>query len=100
MTAYRVSVDIGGTFTDCTAVADDGTVTIGKSPSTPTDFSQGFINSLQATANALKITLAELLAATEQMSHGTTVGINAVVSRTTGRVGDHRRSWRRVANPR
>jgi N-methylhydantoinase A len=87
MTAYRVSVDIGGTFTDCTAVADDGTVTIGKSPSTPTDFSQGFINSLQATANALKITLAELLAATEQMSHGTTVGINAVVSRTGSRVG-------------
>jgi N-methylhydantoinase A len=87
MRAYRVSVDIGGTFTDCTVVADDGAVTIGKSPSTPSDFSQGFITALQAAADALQISLSELLTATERMSHGTTVGINAVVSRTGARVG-------------
>lgn len=87
MSSYRVSVDIGGTFTDCTVVAEDGTVTIGKAPSTPRDFSEGFIDSLQAAAGALGVDLAQLLAATTEMSHGTTVGINAVVSRTGSRVG-------------
>lgn len=87
MSAYRVSVDIGGTFTDCTVVARDGSVTIGKAPSTPQDFSQGFINSLQAAAQALGLDLEQLLSQTSRMSHGTTVGINAVVSRTGSRVG-------------
>jgi N-methylhydantoinase A len=87
MSSYRVSVDIGGTFTDCTVVAADGRVTIGKSPSTPHDFSQGFIDSLEAAARALGLELGELLEQTARMSHGTTVGINAVVSRTGSRVG-------------
>jgi N-methylhydantoinase A len=87
VSGYRVSVDIGGTFTDCTVVAGDGTVTIGKSPSTPPEFGAGFINSVAAAAEAMGISLGDLLAQTERLSHGTTVGINAVVSRTGSRVG-------------
>ncbi len=87
MSGYRISVDIGGTFTDCTVVSDDGVVTVGKSPSTPSDFSQGFVDSLEAAARALDLELGALLARTSRMSHGTTVGINAVVSRTGSRVG-------------
>lgn len=86
MSDYRVSVDIGGTFTDCTIV-QDGEVTIAKAPSTPPDFSRGFVDALETGARALHIDLAELLERTERMSHGTTVGINAVVSRTGSRVG-------------
>lgn len=86
-TSFRVSVDIGGTFTDCTVVAQDGSVTIGKAPSTPHDFSQGFIDAVAAAARALGLDLGELLGRTSRMSHGTTVGINAVVSRTGARVG-------------
>lgn len=87
MSSYRISVDIGGTFTDCTVVAENGTVTIGKSPSTPGAFSQGFINAVSAAAEALGLDLSQLLARTSRLSHGTTVGINAVVSRTGARVG-------------
>jgi N-methylhydantoinase A len=87
MSSYRISVDIGGTFTDCTVVSDDGVVTVGKSPSTPADFSQGFIDSLETAALALGLELRELMASASRMSHGTTVGINAVVSRTGSRVG-------------
>ncbi|HVW48490.1 MAG TPA: hydantoinase/oxoprolinase family protein [Solirubrobacterales bacterium] len=87
MSTYRVSVDIGGTFTDCTVVAEDGTVTIGKSPSTPPAFATGFVNAVGAAAEALGMPLEALLAATSRLSHGTTVGINAVVSRTGARVG-------------
>jgi N-methylhydantoinase A len=85
--SFRVSVDIGGTFTDCTVVAPDGAVTIGKAPSTPDDFSRGFIDAVAAAALALGMELPELLERTSRMSHGTTVGINAVVSRTGSRVG-------------
>ena len=84
---YRISVDIGGTFTDCTVVAPDGAVTIGKSPSTPPEFATGFINSVAAAAEHMGMPLSDLLAQTDRLSHGTTVGINAVVSRTGARVG-------------
>ena len=42
---YVVGVDIGGTFTDCVVVDEEGRVTIGKALSTPADFSQGALNS-------------------------------------------------------
>lgn len=87
MSQYRVSIDIGGTFTDCTIVAGDGSVTIAKAPSTPSDFSQGFLDALENGAGELGLDLDGLLARTGRLSHGTTVGINAVVSRTGSRVG-------------
>ena len=55
---YRIGVDIGGTFTDCTVVAADGAVTIGKSPSTPPEFAAGFINSVAAAAERMGMPLA------------------------------------------
>ncbi len=84
---YRLGVDIGGTFTDCTIVSDRNEVTIAKAPSTPDDFSRGFFDSIEAGAGTLGLGLEELLGATTRLSHGTTVGINAVVSRTGARVG-------------
>ena len=44
--AFRIGIDIGGTFTDCTIVSPDGEVTIAKAPSTPDDFSRGFFGAL------------------------------------------------------
>ena len=85
--SYSVSVDIGGTFTDCTVVSGDGTVAIGKAPSTPTDFARGFINAVAAAAEGMGMELGDLLSETSRLSHGTTVGINAVVTRTGARVG-------------
>jgi N-methylhydantoinase A len=84
---YRIGVDIGGTFTDCVIVGSDGEVMIAKSPTTPEDFSQGFMNSIEVGAGSLGIGVAELLGSTSRLAHGTTVGINAVVSRTGARVG-------------
>src|ERR1700753_1645325 len=42
---YLIGVDIGGTFTDCIAIDEQGTVTIGKALSTGPDFAAGFLNS-------------------------------------------------------
>lgn len=85
--SYRVGVDIGGTFTDCAIVSDESEVTIAKAPSTPDDFSRGFFDAIEAGAREIGLRLDELLQATSRLSHGTTVGINAVVSRTGARVG-------------
>ena len=80
--SFRVSIDIGGTFTDSRSSRQDGSVTIGKAPSTPARLLAGFIDAVAAAARALGLELPELLERTSRMSHGTTVGINAVVSRT------------------
>ena len=43
---YVVGVDIGGTFTDCVVVDEAGQITIGKTLSSPDDFSHGALNSV------------------------------------------------------
>ena len=50
MNYYIAGVDIGGTFTDCVVVSNEGTITLGKALSTPDDFSIGVIDALRDTA--------------------------------------------------
>ena len=76
---YLCNVDTGGTHTDAVVIDEDGDVTEAKSPSTPDDFSRGFFNSLEVAANKKGLTLGELLGESELVSHGTTVGTNAII---------------------
>jgi len=80
---YAVGVDIGGTFTDAVVVAADGALALGKASTTPADLSLGFFRSIEAAAAELGLSIEALLARTTKLAHGTTVGINAIV---TGRV--------------
>jgi N-methylhydantoinase A len=72
----RIGVDTGGTFTDVVLYDDEsGTIHTTKTPSTPPDFDRGVLNGIE------KI-LAETdtdPATVEFLSHGTTVGTNAVL---------------------
>lgn len=87
MSRYLVGVDIGGTFTDCAVIDEQGVTTAGKVPSTPGDFSEGFFAAIQDAAGRLGLGLDDLLAGTRRLAHGTTVGINALVTRSGCRVG-------------
>jgi N-methylhydantoinase A len=78
---YSIGVDIGGTFTDCAVVGPDGDVFTGKVPTTPDDRSCGFFDSIEAAAARRDLTIEQLLAQTERLAHGTTAGINALVTR-------------------
>lgn len=78
---YFVGIDSGGTFTDCTIVSDDGTVTTSKSSSTPADPSVGIINSMRTAAASLDLTVYELLSDVEAFSHGSTVALNTLLQR-------------------
>ena len=47
---YILGVDIGGTFTDCVVMDEEGTITVGKALSTPDDFSRGALNAVRDAA--------------------------------------------------
>ena len=87
MSSYLVGVDIGGTFTDCVIIDNEGQVTTAKVPSTPSDFSTGMVNAVDASADALGISLEVLCRNTKLLTHGTTVGTNAVIQKKGAKVG-------------
>jgi N-methylhydantoinase A len=84
---YFCGIDIGGTFTDCVIVDDEGAVTLAKASSTPPDFSQGFLDAIALGAERLGLGLEEFLARTDLLLHGTTVGTNALVQMRGARTG-------------
>jgi N-methylhydantoinase A len=84
---YLVGVDIGGTFTDCVVIDEAGAVTTAKSPSTPDDFARGMIDAIEAASRQIGIAPGALYPKIALLSHGTTVGTNAVVQKRGAKVG-------------
>jgi len=87
VTAYRIGIDVGGTFTDVASVDADGRVVIAKSASTPRDPSEGLLAGLELLAAELGTDLGGLLARTRSIVHGTTVATNALLEKKGARVG-------------
>jgi len=87
MDALHVGVDIGGTFTDCVVVSRAGSLIATKSPSTPPHFAQGMLQAMTLAAERLGTDLAGFCRRIEVLSHGTTVGTNALIQRRGARVG-------------
>ncbi|WP_144182826.1 hydantoinase/oxoprolinase family protein [Elioraea rosea] len=85
--AYRIGIDVGGTFTDLVAVDDAGRVVHAKSPSTPEDQSLGVMEGLGLLATELGLSREAMLAETDRIVHGTTVATNALLERKGATVG-------------
>jgi N-methylhydantoinase A len=85
--SYFCGVDIGGTFTDCVVVGDDGQVFNTKVSSTPPTFHEGFLNALEAATDHLGKPLEEFLGETRLLLHGTTVGTNVLVQMRGAKTG-------------
>ena len=83
------AIDIGGTFTDCVLVDDEGQIAYGKSLSSPgDDFESGFFGSLEAAATQAGYEPDQLVSRlTRLVSHGSTVATNIVVEEKGARVG-------------
>ena len=80
---WYIGVDVGGTFTDLYALDETtGTVRTGKRPSTPDNPARAIIEGLQAMAARHAIDLGAL----RRLSHGTTVGTNALIQRRGGNI--------------
>jgi N-methylhydantoinase A len=82
----RVSVDIGGTFTDCVVAWDDERVET-KAPTTHHDLTEGFMNALEAAAEELGRPAESILREVDSVRYGTTLGTNALIERSGERVG-------------
>ncbi len=79
MAKYRISADIGGTFTDFVIEDQDtGEMKIGKVPTTPENPARGVLNGVEQ--------LVEDAADIDFFVHGTTVGLNAFLERRGARV--------------
>jgi N-methylhydantoinase A len=83
----RVSVDIGGTFTDMVITAPDGSVDMFKSTSTHDRLSAGVMNCFRKAADARGCGLDALLMQVDTIIHGTTVTTNALLTRTGVKTG-------------
>ena len=82
-----VGVDAGGTFTDAVLLRGDGARFVGKALSVPAAPEQGVLASLGVAAEAAGTSLGEMLAATDVIAHGTTVGLNALLTGNGAAVG-------------
>jgi N-methylhydantoinase A len=72
----RVGIDTGGTFTDVVAVDESsGDIVTTKTPSTPADPSEGFMNGVTKVLEHMTATGDDL----SKVSHGTTVATNALL---------------------
>ncbi len=85
--AFRIGIDIGGTFTDFTVVDDNGAVTLWKEDSTPEHPVQAIERGLAAVADSLNTGLAEFLQGVDLFVHGSTIATNAVIQRSGPRIG-------------
>jgi N-methylhydantoinase A len=82
-----IGTDIGGTFTDTIVMDDAGEVSIFKVPSTPDDNSKGVMASIELASDSMDLSVREFLGQVDTFYHGTTVGMNAVLTRSGSRVG-------------
>jgi len=82
----RVSVDIGGTFTDC-FLAYDGKYIEAKALTTHHNLASGFMEALGNACAELNLSVRDVLSTVDAVRYATTLGTNALIERNGPRVG-------------
>lgn len=82
----RVSVDIGGTFTDCFVVWD-GKYIEAKALTTHHNLALGFNEALGKACHVLELELEQILAEVDSVRYATTLGTNALIEHKGPRIG-------------
>lgn len=76
---FRISVDVGGTFTDLTIAEEGRLLGRHKSPTTPHDLTEGVLHCVRLASDGLGIRPGDLLRDTEAFIHGSTTATNAIL---------------------
>ena len=80
----EIGIDIGGTFTDIFIKdLDTNSWIVNKVPSTPPEFSTGFMNGVNQTLAMASKNIMDI----NRIIHGTTVATNTIITETGARVG-------------
>ena len=83
----QITIDVGGTFTDCLVLEDSGQLQRFKASTTPDDPTRGFFDAVGKAARHYGQTLEQLLGEVEQVVHGTTLGTNTLITENGAKVG-------------
>ena len=90
--SYRLCIDIGGTFTDLVVADPKGKVDIFKSPTTPGNYTDAFIETVKMAADQYHLPLKEFMAQCSTIAggyfgHGSTVSTNAIIEGKAAKTG-------------
>ena len=83
----QLTIDVGGTFTDCLVLEESGQLQRFKASTTPEDPTRGFFDAVGKAARHYSQTLEQFLADVEQIVHGTTLGTNILITERGAKVG-------------
>ena len=82
--AWRIGVDIGGTFTDVVLVDEEtGHIGVAKAPTTPRDVAEGVIAGIRQGLEQYRVDPAEVAL----LAHATTIVTNALLEKNGARAG-------------
>ena len=84
---YIISTDTGGTFVDAIIIDAEGTLSVGKHSSTPTEPARGILGAVNSAARRLGISLSDAITGCRLFFNGTTVSTNAMIQRKGVRTG-------------
>lgn len=84
--AYTIDIDTGGTFTDG-FIAGPGIARAVKTPTTPHDLTECFLNCIKAGAAAVGVSVERFLEQTAVVRFASTVGTNALIERNGAKIG-------------
>jgi len=82
----RISVDIGGTFTDCFVVWNERSIE-GKALTTHHNLALGFNEALESACQQLGMDTRAVLSQVDSVRYATTLGTNALIERKGPRIG-------------
>ncbi|MGH3042446.1 MAG: hydantoinase/oxoprolinase family protein [Gaiellaceae bacterium] len=82
---FRISADVGGTFTDVVVADASGRLRLGKALTTRRRVSEGLLEALARASENIGIDSPSLLAETELFVYGTTHATNAILEGTTAK---------------
>ena len=83
----QLTIDVGGTFTDCLVLEESGQLQRFKASTTPDDPTLGFFEAAGKAARHYGQTVEQLLGEIEQIVHGTTLGTNTLITEGGAKVG-------------
>src|SRR5450759_655456 len=83
----QLSIDVGGTFTDCLVLEESGQLQRFKAATTPEDPTIGFFDAAGKAARHYGQSLEKFLGEVEQIIHGTTLGTNILITERGAKVG-------------
>lgn len=83
---FFVGTDVGGTFTDLWVADESGRTRVFKTPTT-SDVETGVTDAVALAAEGVGLSLAQFCSNIERFGHGTTVGLNALLTGSGARTG-------------